>query len=376
MRKPFRTAIKRTRAAALLLLLSASAWAQSDKVDDYVRAEMRQRHIPALALAVIRDGKVVKEKAYGSANLELRIPATTETGFQVASVTKLFTATAIMSLVEEGKISPDDKIRRLLPGLPARWGNVTVRHLLTHTSGLPDVSLGEDTDAVIAETRPEALKKLPFMPLTARPGASWSYNQTGYMLLGMIIEKVSGKSYEDFMRDRFFHPLGMGSTSFGDSREVIPGRASGYTRFERQTKPEVSPDRVWNYQNIFPSYLNNAAGLNTTAADLAKWDIALSEGKILKQPTLDRMWTTVRLNNGKPFRLDGTLGYGYGWLVDDTPHHKAVGHSGGASSAYIRYLDDKISVIVLTNCQGADPETIIFDIAALYAPALAPGDKS
>jgi CubicO group peptidase (beta-lactamase class C family) len=349
--------------------------AQSDKTDDYIRAEMRKRNIPALSLAVIRDGRVVKEKAYGAANLELNLPATNNTVFLIASVTKLFTATAVMALVEDGKLSPDDKIRTLLPHLPLKWRNVTVRHLLTHTSGLPDVSLGEDTDAVIADTREGALKKLPHMPMQGRPGAQWSYNQTNYMLLAMIVEKVTGKTFEQFLTERFFHPLGMTSTSFGDSRTIIPNRASGYTRFERQTDKEVSPDRVWNYQNVFPSYLNSAAGVNTTAGDLAKWDIALSEGRVLKKSTLDRMWTAVKLNDGKVFRLEENLGYGYGWLVDDTPHHKAVGHSGGASSAYIRYLEDKISVIVLTNCQGAEPETLIFDVAALYVPALAPNVK-
>lgn len=357
---------------SVLLCCSVTVAAQSDRTDEYIRAEMQKRHIPALALAVVRDGKVVKEKAYGLANIELNVPATVETVFLIASVTKLFTATAIMALVEEGRLSPDDKIRKLLPGLPLKWNGVTVRHLLTHTSGLPDVSLGEDTDAVIAETRAGALKKLPGMKMPFRPGAKWSYNQTNYMLLAMIIEKISGKTFEEFMTDRFFRPLGMNSTSFGDSLMIIPHRASGYTRFERQTDEAVSPDRVWNYHNVIPSYLNNAAGLNTTAGDLAKWDIALSEGRILRQSTLNQMWTAVKLNDGKVFRLEEALGYGYGWLVDDTPQHKSVGHTGGAAAGYIRYLDDKISVIVLTNCQGAGPEELISGVAALYAPALAP----
>ncbi|HUQ32576.1 MAG TPA: serine hydrolase domain-containing protein, partial [Pyrinomonadaceae bacterium] len=326
-------------------------------------------------LAVIRDGRVIKEKAYGWANLELKIPATTDTVFLLASVTKIFTATAIMALVEDGKLSPEDKIRKLLPRLPLKWSGVTVRHLLTHTSGLPDVSLGQDTDAVISDTREGALKKLPGMPMPSRPGAQWSYNQTNYMLLAMIVEKVSGKSFEEFLAERFFRPLGMTSTSFGDSREIVPNRASGYTRFRRQTDENVSPDRVWNYHNVMPSYLNNAGGLNTTVGDMAKWDLALTEGRILKPSTLNQMWTAVKLSNGKTFRLEESLGYGYGYLVDDTPHHKAVGHSGGAATAYIRYLEDKISIVVLTNCQGSEPEDIIFNVAALYVSALAPGVK-
>jgi CubicO group peptidase (beta-lactamase class C family) len=361
---------------SVLLFGCITVAAQSDKTDEYIRAEMQKRHIPGLALAVIRDGKLVKEKAYGLANIELNIPATVETVFLIASVTKVFTATAIMALVEEGKISPGDKIRKLLPHLPLKWNGVTLRHLLTHTSGLPDVSLGEDTDAVIADTRAGALKKLPRMPVPARPGAKWSYNQTNYMLLAMIIEKVTGKTFEEYMAERFFRPLGMSSTSFGDSLAIVPKRASGYTRFERQADENVSPDRVWNYHNVIPAYLNNAAGLNTTVGDLARWDIALSEEKILKQSTLNQMWTAVKLNDGKVFRLEDSLGYGYGWLVNDTPHHKFVGHTGGAAAGYIRYLDDKISVIVLTNCQGAEPEEIISGVAALYAPVLASDDRN
>src|SRR5436309_1285606 len=214
----------RVRLAALLLLF-ANVPALADGVDDYVRSEMKKRRLPAVAVVVIREGKVVKEKAYGLANVELNVNADEDTLFQIASTTKAFTATAIMSLVEEGKFSLDERVRKLLPGLPLSWNGVTVRHLLTHTSGLPDVVLGEDSDEVIAQTRPEALRKLARMPLRNRPGAKWAYNQTGYVLLGMIIEKVSGLSFEEFMARRFFRPLGMTETRFGDDRAVVAGRA-------------------------------------------------------------------------------------------------------------------------------------------------------
>jgi D-alanyl-D-alanine carboxypeptidase len=363
---------KRQARFAALLLLSAHATAFADNVDDYVRSEMRKRHLPAVAVVVIREGKVVKEKAYGLANIELNVPASDDTIFQIASTTKAFTATAIMSLVEEGKFSLDERVRKILPQLPLAWNGVTVRHLLTHTSGLPDVVLGEDSDEVIAQTRPEALKKLARMPLPGRPGAKWSYNQTGYVLLGMIIEKVSGLGFEEFMARRFFSPLGMTRTSFGDDKQVVVGRASMYTRYENQTDEKVSPEGLWTYRNLYPSYMYMAAGLDTTVGDLAKWDIAMTEGRILKPSTLEEMWRAVRLNDGKVFRLDNkTLGYGCGWLVDERPGHKAVGHSGSDATAYIRFLDDKLTVVVLTNCQGAEPDALVFGVAALYVPALA-----
>jgi len=347
------------------------------EVDNYVRGEMKKRRIPGLSLAVLREGRPVMQRAYGLASVELDVPATVDTVYQLASTTKIFTGTAIMLLSEEGKLSLDDRVTNLLPGLPPAWHDITVRHCLTHTSGLPDVALSDDTDEVLADTRDEALKKLAVMPLVSKPGEKWEYNQTGYMLLGIIIEKISGVTFEEFLARRFFRPLGMTATGFGDSREVVPRRSSLYSLYVLRDKKLVdSPDKIHATQFLYPTYLYMGAGLNTTANDLAKWDAALSAGKILKPATLNSMWTAARLNDGTVFRLEGsTLGYGGGWLVDDTPGHKSVGHTGGAATAYIRYLDDKLSVVVLTNCQGADPEPIVEGVAALYVPALAEQSK-
>ena len=358
------------RLAALQALVACAAPARGDEVDDYVLAQMRARHIPAAAVLVARDGRVVKRKAYGLANVELNVPAGDETLFNLASLTKTFTAVAVMSLAEEGKFSLDDRVRKLLPGLPAAWDGVRVRQLLSHTSGLPDVSLGEDTDALIAETRPAALRKLARMRPPSRPGARWSYNQTNYVLLGMLVEKFSGLGFEEFMARRFFRPLGMTRTAFGDDRAVVQGRASMYTRYERQTDKGPSAEGLWTHRNVLPSYLHPAAGLNTSVVDLAKWDAALSEGRILKATSLEEMWRAARLRDGRVFRLEGTLGYGLGWLVDDRVGHRAVGHSGGDAVSYIRFLDDGLSIAVLTNCQGADPDSLVYGIAALYVPAL------
>lgn len=355
---------------ALATLLQASGVARADEVDDYVRREIRRRHIPAAAVLVMRDGRVVKQSAYGLANVELSVPASDETLFQIASITKTFTAVGIMSLVEEGKFSLDDGVRKLLPNLPVSWAGVKVRHLLSHTSGLPDVSLGDDTDEVIAETLPEALRKLARMPFKSRPGAKWSYNETGYVLLGMIIEKVSGLSYEEFMARRFFRPLGMTRTLYGDDRAVVQGRASMYTRYERQTDEGPSPEGLWTYRNIYPPYTYMGAGLNTNVSDLSKWDTALSEGRILKPSTLEEMWRPVTLNDGRVFHLEKNLAYANGWLVYELPGHRAVGHSGSDATSYIRFLDDRLTVAVLTNCQGADPDSLALGVASLYIPAL------
>lgn len=363
---------------ALFLVLLMPTAAQPDEVDRYVEKEMQKRRIPGLALAVIRDGKVVKQKAFGLANVELNVPATPGTVYQIASTTKTFTATAVMKLVEEGKLSLNDSVTKWLPELPAAWGGVTVRHCLTHTSGLPDLVLDQCTAKTIAETREEVLKKLAGMPVLNKPGETWGYNQTGYMLLGMIVEKISGLSFEEFLRQRFFQPLGMTSTRYGDSREIIPGRASLYTKIEscRGNEPKLG-DKLYsaNPAYLYPSFMHTAAGINTTVGDLVKWNVALDEERVLKQATLDQMWSATRLMDGTVFRFGGTAGYAHGWVLDDQAGHRSVGHSGGASTAYWRFLDDKLTVIVLTNCQGIDPDSLARSVAALYIPELAEGEN-
>lgn len=370
--------MKLTSLLTLVLLASVPALAQApqaDKIDEYIQAEMQKRHIPALSLAVTQNGKVVKQKAYGLANVELDVPATPETVYQIASTTKTFTAAAILKLVEDGKISLDDSVTKWLPEVPAAWSGVTVRQCLSHTSGLPDIVLDPCTLALVADTREEAIKKLAAMPAPNKPGETWSYNQTGYVLLGMILEKVSGMKFEEFLEQRFFRPLGMTSTRFGDAKEIVPKRASLYTRIQScgPEGPKLFPDKIQSAQPayVYNPYMHMGAGINTTAGDLAKWNLALDEAKVLKRATLDQMWSAAKLADGNVFRFGGTTGYAHGWAVDDRPGHKSVGHSGGGSTAYWRFLDDKLNVIVLTNLQGSDPDSLAQGVAALCVPELA-----
>ncbi|HEX8723640.1 MAG TPA: serine hydrolase domain-containing protein [Pyrinomonadaceae bacterium] len=344
------------------------------ELDAYVRREMRRRHVPGLSLAVLRGGRVIKAKGYGLASVELGVPAGTETVYQLASATKVFTGAAVMLLAQEGRLSLEEPVTKLLPELPASWGAVTVRHCLTHTSGLPDAALSDDTDEVIAPTRAEAIRKLAALPFLFQPGEKWEYSQTGYMLLGMIIERLSGVTFEEFLARRIFRPLGMSRTSFGDSIEVVPGRSSLYTRYVLDGGKLVdAPDRrLRTTRYVYPGYLHPGAGLNSTASDMARFDAALAAGRVLKRRWLEEMWTAAKLRDGRAFRFDdSTMGYGAGWLVDDAPGHKSAGHSGGDSTIYIHYIDDRLAVVVLTNYQGAHPDEIAGGVAALYVPALA-----
>lgn len=352
----------------LILTLGASSTPRSptpkpDPVDTFIQGEMERRKIPGVALAVVRDGKVIKQAAYGLANVELSVPVKPETVFPLASTTKPFAASAVLLLVQDGKITLDDPVLQHLPQLPAAWKPVTIRHLLTHTSGLPDVAIKPGKPELIATSLDEALQKLAEMPVLAEPGARWAYNQTNYVLLGMLIEKVSGVPFQEFIQQRIFQRLGMSSTTFGDATEVVPGRASSYER---------SPSGALAHRDlVFPPYVRMAAGVNSNLPDLLRWNAALQAGTLLKPELLTQMWTAVKLADGSVFRLDKkTLGYGMGWVVNERPGHKSVGHSGGNSTAYARFLDDGVTVILLHNGNG-NPDALLEGVAQRVIPALA-----
>jgi CubicO group peptidase (beta-lactamase class C family) len=359
------------RQIAIALALAAAAPLCADTVDDYVRAELKARRIPAVAVAVIQDGRAVKQQAYGLASLELNVPARAETVFLLASLTKVFTAAAVLSLVDEGKLSLDDSIAKILPDLPPSWAPVTIRHCLSHTSGLPD--LVNSDEKMIAFAEDEAMKKLSDLP-AQKPGDKAAYNQTGYMLLGRIIHKLTGTGFEEFILHRIARRLEMANTSYGDARDVVAGRASMYSIFE------PSPDRIWMLLGkngpvrsdqpnavgayVYPRYTFTGAGLNSTIVDMAKWEVALDSGRVLKPGTLAQAAKPFRLNDGK----DGL--YGLGWQIGAQNGHRTMFFGGGAATFHLRLPDDRLSVIVLSNLQGSAPHTLAMDIASLYLPAL------
>jgi CubicO group peptidase (beta-lactamase class C family) len=345
----------------------------SEKVDAYVAAEMRAEKIPGLAMAIVRDGKAIKSRGYGLANIELDVPVKPETIFQTGSVGKQFTATAVMMLVEEGKIRLDDAIGKYLPGAPATWDKITVRNLLTHTSGIHDYeteSLKKTGAAFINlrndYTEDELFKKFCGWPLDFPPGSKWSYSNSGYVILGILIHRVTGQFYGDVLQERIFRPLGMTSTRIISEADIIPNRAAGY----RLVKGEIK-----NQEWVSPS-LNTAAdgALYTNIVDMAKWDAALYTEKLLKKESLDQMWTPVRLSNEK------TAEYGFGWDVTNVNGHRLIEHGGawqGFTTQISRYVEDEFTVIVLTNLDSdhSQPDKIAHNVAAIYNPALTPVPK-
>ena len=347
-------------ACALLLALSLALSSRADTLDDFIQAEMARRHIPGLSVAVVRDGRVVRAKGYGVANAELSVPATENTVYQLASVTKQFTATAVLMLVEEGKIGLDDKVHKYLTTLPTAWSAVTVRQLLNHTSGIKSYTSVPDFSKTAREdyTKDEIIKLVADAPPDFAPGEKWSYNNTGYFLLGMLIEKVSGKEYGAFLNERIFQPLGMTSTRVNDKSEIIRNRASGYTRRNGALR---------NGEYVSPTQPYAAGALVSTVTDLAKWDAALYTEKLLKRATLDQMWTPTKLNDGE------AEGYGFGWSVDSYRTRKRISHGGGIpgfDTNISRFVDDKLTVIVLANSDNASADTLASGIATQYIPAL------
>src|SRR6266513_506399 len=355
-------------AIALLVTFGAPVPGKADKIDDYVTAKIKRLHVPGASLAIVRDGHITKAQGYGFANLELRSPATKETVYEIGSTSKQFTATAIMMLVEEGKVRLDDPITKYFTEAPQRWRGITIRHLLTHTSGIQNhVAVPHWLDVfrtnLAFETTPsrdELLKMFFKLPLEFQAGETWAYDNTGYYLLGIIIEKASGKSYWQFLDERIFKPLGMRATRNTDPQPIVPNRASGY---------EWKNNRFENRPVLLPVIAFSAGSLLSTAEDMAKWDAALYSEKLVKKSSLDQMWTAALTKDG----ADAPFNYGFGWFVDSYHGRRLVQHSGGTpgfSSVIYRFLDDKLTIIILTNHSDMITDELAIDIAGICLPAL------
>ena len=343
----------------LLTVLSIGA----DPVDDLLQEEIRKRHIPGLSVAVVHDGKVVKTAAYGLANLELNVPVKPKTVFQIQSITKTFTSTAILLLAQEGKLSLDDSISQHLDESPESWQDITIRHLLNHTSGIKDFINEPTANLRIEVTEEEVLKATAPRPLNFAPGEQYAYSNTNYHLLAMIIRVHTGKGYGDFLKERLINPLGMSSTRIYSHADIIPHRASGYG-----WRPVPG---YLNGQFIAESILSYAGGgMLSTAPDMAQWALAMMDAKVLEQKNIDRAWQRTQLKHGR------FSNYGLGWAIRTINGHREVNHNGGHSSGFssslMLYPDDRLAVMILTNRSNVKAARIARKVAGLYIPALTP----
>lgn len=352
-------------------LTQAQQTQQPDSIDLFLRQRMQAQHIPALQLAVIRQGKIVKLNSYGTANLENSIPATDQSIFSINSITKAFTGVAIMQLAEEGKLKINDPISLYIDSLPVSWQKITLKQVLTHTSGLPDIL---DSNEQILENANENLawKKVRTLPLEFKTGDQFSYNQTGYVILGKIITKLSGVHFTKFIEDRQFKVADMPLTRFGDSFDVIQHSAGAYTMVKFVGGKPVRGNSPGNAYIQFPVFFRTAAGILSTAKDMANWIIALKDGQLLKQKaSVETLWAPAILNNGKIGGFNQlTNGYALGWPTVSRAEHPAAGPVGGGRSALFVYRKDDLSIVVLTNLMGANPDRFIDEIAAYYIPEM------
>ena len=345
----------------LALMLVAGSPVRGQDADDFVRGWIEKQHVPGAAVAVLKDGALIKAGGYGFADVENRVPARPDTVFKIGSLSKQFIATGIMLLVQDGKVAVDDKISRHLDGTPGTWDAITLRHLLTHTAGLVREAPGFDFSKLQPDI--DVIKTAYPVALASAPGEKYQYSNLGYFVLAEVIQRISGKPWGDFLSERIFTPLGMTATRVTSLTDLVPNRASGYA---------WQAGRLQN-EDDWPAVRPSGAFVSTVL-DLAKWDVALSGDRILKDAAKREMWTPVRLNDGRPFP------YGFGWQLDDWPADSQVptgvrmirhgGAMNGFRAGYTRWPGHRLTVIVLTNLSNAPYEGLVANLAIMYEPQL------
>jgi D-alanyl-D-alanine carboxypeptidase len=350
---------KFARAVALLVIGVSGQTAIADEVGRYIEQERKIYGLPAVVLGVIRDGKLIDARAIGSANVELNVKARPQHAFEVGSISKQFTAYAILVLRDRGKLDLGAPVGRYLTDLPDDWAKVTLHRLLTHTSGLPDIEeafgygIYRDTP-----TDTEFLRRLAALPIEFQPGEKWHYSNTNYWLLALVIEKLTGLSYSEFMQRNIFTPLGMTSTRSALPSKVLAGRASGYRR--------VGPV-LENRDAIQPNTGRGLGDITTTVADMARWEREQLAPRLLSPATAALARQPVSLNNGKKEP------YGYGWSTEKILPMVSLQHDGqtaGFSASYIRVPERRLAVVVFSNCYAAPTESIGKFVLRRAEPAL------
>jgi D-alanyl-D-alanine carboxypeptidase len=318
-----------------------------EAVDLIVRQEMREQNIAGVAVAVLHDGVVVHQAGFGMADLEHQIPVDAQTVFSIGSVSKQFIASAIMLLHQEGKVDLDANVANYISDAPAGWSKITVRHLLSHTSGLLREAPGfdpaqEQRDLVTIQTA-------YFAPLLFEAGERFEYSNVGYFILAEIIARVTGMSWPEFLEVRFFRPLGMTATRTTSVTDLIPHRSGSYQWEDG------------HFSNVVPFLaLRPSGAFVSTVTDMAKWEKELITPTVLTQASLDLMWRRAPLNSGK------AAPYGFGWALAEVNGTPEIAHGGalpGFRSYYGRYPEKHLSLVVLTNTSGADPKKIAHAIA-------------
>ena len=334
-------------------LSDAAATAEFDRIfQEYYKADG-----PGAAVLVAKKGKIIYQKAIGKADLELDVPLRPDHVFRIGSVTKQFTAAAILRLAEEGKLTLNDELTKFIPDYPTLGKRITVEQLLNHTSGIKSYTNMEAWDAQTRRkdfTPTELVDYFKSQPMEFEPGTDWNYNNSGYILLGFIIEKVSGKTYAEYIDEQFFKPLGMKNSYYGDVQPIIKNRADGYS--------QGGPNGAYTHAEYLSMTQPYAAGsLLSTVEDLFTWTKAVHSGKVLKPESLKKAFTPYMLPNGYDTR------YGYGWQIGNLLGTATVEHGGGINgflSILLYVPGEDVCVAMLSNCDCSPPSEAAAKMAA------------
>ena len=328
------------------------------KIDSLLQ-EKYQPNAPGATFLISKNGHIVYKKAFGLSNLELNVPMQTENVFEIASMTKQFTAISILMLVEKGKLNLDDEITKFIPDYPTNGHKITVHHLLTHTSGIKDFTKVKGLNAISNQDLAplELINFFKNEPVDFAPGEKSLYNNSGYVILGYIIETITGQSYGDFIEEQIFKKLGMASSKYGSHSEVIKNRASGY-----QNK-----NGYVNRRQVSYSFAYSTGALMSTVNDMFTWQEAIKNNVLISKETNEKAFANYTLNNGDH------INYGYGWHIKEingisTREHG--GHFFGFKSMGVYLPNYDIYVVGLNNCDCNSPTKITREIAELAAKAL------
>lgn len=334
-------------------------------IDKVAAAAVAAGESPGLELAVVKDGQAVLVKSYGSANLEQHVPVANDSVFRIGSVTKQFTAAALLLLAEEGKVSLQDTLAKYYPNFP-RANDITLDEMLHHTSGIHNYTAEPNfaVDGMIHRGTDEMVEFIGKLPKTQdfEPGTNWSYSNSAYFILGGVVEKAAGAPLAQVFKSRLFTPLGMNHSALDDETEIVAGRARGYSG--------AGPGKFTNAPFISMSIPGGAGSVRSTAGDLARWNAALYGGKLLKPDSLAAMLTPGRLSNGESSGAaiakmmaaagapaSGNREYGYALFLSQVEGHRKIDHGGGIygfSASLSEFPDDKTTVVVLSNAIGKD----------------------
>jgi len=356
--------------AQVLLCMACFAQTPDERTDRYLAAQMKQRQIPGLQLMVMKGDRVVFSTSKGFADVAFHVPVSDSTIFSLNSTAKIFAGVGLLQLVEAGKVRLDDPVGRHLDSLPQSWQGITLRQLMGHVSGLPDIEDDRTDELVGGCGEDSAWRLVQRLPLLSKPGETFNYNATNYLLIQKVLEKYSHMPYEGWVQQGQFLAAGMHQTFFANSEDVVNNKAPSYSYYYRDpvSGEHIKRDQLRQLHEDFPRMMRTDAGAFSTARELARWITALKAGRLLKKPqSLRSIWKPVRLNNGKTEGFgEAFTGYALGWPVMQRDAHPAVAAIGGGRCVVMVFPEDDITVILLTNLSGCAPEEMADVIAGYY----------